>query len=104
MFRLVRRRPCSALLPYTTLFRSVRARGESLERREEHGRDRDGEHALRKHVEAEGGIDRRRGAVLVDQPRDRKSTRLNSSHQITSYAVLCLKTTTCTRRMQSTVA
>ena len=42
-------------------------RREARERREEHGRDRDGEHALRQHVDAERRIDRRRG-VLADQP------------------------------------
>src|SRR5207244_12151195 len=31
------------------------------------------------------------GEAERDQPRDRKSTRLNSSHQIISYAVFCLK-------------
>src|SRR5258708_26898774 len=68
---MIRRPPRSTLFPYTTLFRSLLA-------------DRDGEcveHPLRQ----------------VDQPpayhpmRDRKSTRLNSSHQIISYAVFCLK-------------
>src|SRR5258708_22299977 len=43
-----------------------------------------------------GGADRREAARVVDEhvhapPRDRKSTRLNSSHQIISYAVFCLK-------------
>src|SRR5207244_4945757 len=33
---------------------------------------------------------------IPSSPRDRKSTRLNSSHQITSYAVFCLKKTTTT--------
>src|SRR5258708_14499957 len=44
--------------------------------------------------------------VARDQPEDRKSTRLNSSHQIISYAVFCLKkkkkldnSTTCARRL-----
>src|SRR5215216_6903419 len=65
-FLMIRRPPRSTLFPYTTLFRpdDLRRAGE-------------------------------RGALLADgaardQP-DRKSTRLNSSHQIISYAVFCLK-------------
>src|SRR5207244_7769600 len=38
---------------------------------------------------AEGGAGETEGGCR--SPRDRKSTRLNSSHQITSYAVFCLK-------------
>src|SRR5258708_11983924 len=69
---MIRRPPRSTLFPYTTLFRSL-ARA---------ARNPDGvfDHAEpgatpRKHQSAE----------------DRKSTRLNSSHQIISYAVFCLK-------------
>src|SRR2546430_11959331 len=66
---MIRRPPRSTLFPYTTLFRSGRA----------HGGDRGGDAApdFRKHHP------RRR--------RDRKSTRLNSSHSQISYAVFCLK-------------
>src|SRR6266508_5716384 len=64
-FLMIRRPPRSTLFPYTTLFRS-RCRDEQLERPEP---------ALPLH----------RG------PRDRKSTRLNSSHVAISYAVFCLK-------------
>src|SRR5215216_2352124 len=64
---MIRRPPRSTLFPYTTLFRS---------------RDR---HVRR----PEGGGGARRRAVR--EPADRKSTRLNSSHQIISYAVFCLK-------------
>src|SRR5947208_12618598 len=72
-FLLTRRPPRSTLFPYTTLFRSQPARaGErpALERGDDAGRRRR----------------RRRPASS-----DRKSTRLNSSHQIISYAVFCLK-------------
>src|SRR5207244_7095323 len=65
---MIRRPPRSTLFPYTTLFRSDRVRGEVRRRR---GRGTEG--------------CRRRPR------RDRKSTRLNSSHQIISYAVFCLK-------------
>src|SRR6476660_10293026 len=71
-FLMIRRPPRSTLFPYTTLFRSRRVAAR-------HGRRRRGRRARR----------RRR----PDRPegRDRKSTRLNSSHQIISYAVFCLK-------------
>src|SRR5438552_14964382 len=75
-FLVIRRPPRSTLFPYTTLFRSVIHR-RCL--REE----------CRTHL---------RGLKTVSQPAnvvadgsDRKSTRLNSSHQIISYAVFCLK-------------
>src|SRR5207244_9121031 len=68
---MIRRPPRSTLFPYTTLFRS----------RERHPPDAD---------PFRPGGDRRDGGGR-DRPRDRKSTRLNSSHQIISYAVFCLK-------------
>src|SRR6266849_5655326 len=66
-FLMIRRPPRSTLFPYTTLFRSPRRRPAAHLR-----------------------------TVLLDQiggerHRDRKSTRLNSSHEWTSYAVFCLK-------------
>src|SRR5256885_8488623 len=73
-FLMIRRPPRSTLFPYTTLFRSPVRRGQ---------RGPDARHPAR------------------DQPRipeehqprhgDRKSTRLNSSHLVISYAVFCLK-------------
>src|SRR5574341_1737546 len=63
-FLMIRRPPRSTLFPYTTLFRSAQHRGHRV------------------HEPAHRG----------DVPRaDRKSTRLNSSHQLISYAVFCLK-------------
>src|SRR3712207_8970387 len=93
---MIRRPPRSTLFPYTTLFRSTRGGdldgdpqpGEGLvDSREQHRPDgRVGRrHALGHHLRAAGAGDRR----LVD--RDRKSTRLNSSHANISYAVFCLK-------------
>src|SRR5256885_7468011 len=81
---MIRRPPRSTLFPYTTLFRSPRRR-------------------LQHPTQAAKG--RCRGAwVLLSFPReaaattrtaiwwiDRKSTRLNSSHLVISYAVFCLK-------------
>src|SRR5258708_26629432 len=77
-FLMIRRPPRSTLFPYTTLFRS-RAR-------------RRGGHRLRRlGAERALGLGRRRLQLLGRSPVDRKSTRLNSSHQIISYAVFCLK-------------
>src|SRR5260221_5960646 len=90
---MIRRPPRSTLFPYTTLFRSLfvfkhvtiqEAAYSSLlkeERRELHGRV-----ASWLLQEAEIG-ESSQPAVLGD----RKSTRLNSSHTVISYAVFCLK-------------
>src|SRR2546426_7359605 len=75
---MIRRPPRSTLFPYTTLFRS--SRGRSLRRRHPQDaapeRARSVGHRRRRHHAARG---------------DRKSTRLNSSHLVISYAVFCLK-------------
>src|SRR2546426_11617293 len=72
-FLMIRRPPRSTLFPYTTLFRSVgRARGWGRRPRESGARS-----------------DRRSEQPAA--PIDRKSTRLNSSHLVISYAVFCLK-------------
>src|SRR5205809_5202677 len=65
-FVMLRPPPISTLFPYTTLFRSSRA--------------------------TPSGSGNRRAATRTRTPcRDRKSTRLNSSHGYISYAVFCLK-------------
>src|SRR5438105_6265757 len=84
---MIRRPPRSTLFPYTTLFRSL---GDVHEE-------------VVEYLDA-GGVGRRRRprpsqrAALLEQqlaagktPGDRKSTRLNSSHEWISYAVFCLK-------------
>src|SRR5258708_20700077 len=85
---MIRRPPRSTLFPYTTLFRSVLGEGGHLHLGED------------LHVETQLlGVDdghHRLDVALLAQaldapPADRKSTRLNSSHQIISYAVFCLK-------------
>src|SRR5216683_4091150 len=68
-FLMIRRPPRSTLFPYTTLFRS---RPERRAARRPCGRDRCRSRPAR-------------------SCRDRKSTRLNSSHDQISYAVFCLK-------------
>src|SRR2546427_8907366 len=86
---MIRRPPRSTLFPYTTLFRSLRT-SEQLdpEQREQLLA------ALRERRRRAGTADRPvllwAGAEVVT-PKDRKSTRLNSSHNQISYAVFCLK-------------
>src|SRR3712207_8097481 len=83
-FLIIRRPPRSTLFPYTTLFRSL------LRRLPGH---------LAHHPDPPGGGVRPVPPGPVHHPagervpadRDRKSTRLNSSHANISYAVFCLK-------------
>src|SRR3712207_8069852 len=81
-FLMIRRPPRSTLFPYTTLFRSSRVGG--------------GPHAARRFpggsptLGPNGDHAGYRTAPAV-RKRDRKSTRLNSSHANISYAVFCLK-------------
>src|SRR5205807_7455278 len=97
-FFMIQRPPRSTLFPYTTLFRSapLRDRGfldqssigrlcpllsiESGRQRRRQGRPHEGA--------GDAGQDRRHAKA---DRRDRKSTRLNSSHLVISYAVFCLK-------------
>src|SRR3712207_8048199 len=84
-FLMIRRPPRSTLFPYTTLFRSRGAK----ERTRDTPDQRDLRHPRpRLRVEPRGRADTRRQAR---RGRDRKSTRLNSSHANISYAVFCLK-------------
>src|SRR5256885_8894399 len=79
---MIRRPPRSTLFPYTTLFRSVTLFGGS-------------DYAMR----VWGRPDRLQalGLTVIDlvnagkSQKDRKSTRLNSSHLVISYAVFCLQ-------------
>src|SRR5256885_16600007 len=75
-FLMIRRPPRSTLFPYTTLFRS-----------------RDGRNPAHHGWRVPWRVVARRDADRVRQleRRDRKSTRLNSSHLVISYAVFCLK-------------
>src|SRR5256885_10210257 len=78
-FLMIRRPPRSTLFPYTTLFRSLDAH-------------------LNGRVQSSRGTSSARcsgrrdhGATSTTVQTDRKSTRLNSSHLVISYAVFCLK-------------
>src|SRR2546426_9318082 len=69
-FLMIRRPPRSTLFPYTTLFRS---------------------HALAARPVLEVADFAGESFVSLARDEDRKSTRLNSSHLVISYAVFCLK-------------
>src|SRR3712207_7083103 len=88
-FLMIRRPPRSTLFPYTTLFRSWRRDGEGRRAPSV------GQPVLRCAALRHGRAAERRqeGAALGywGRGRDRKSTRLNSSHANISYAVFCLK-------------
>src|SRR5256885_6304632 len=101
---MIRRPPRSTLFPYTTLFRSrchqcfreVMGIGETLRQlvraveKIRHGEGRFLAQHMRLQVRAQIGD---------DFVRDRKSTRLNSSHLVISYAVFCLKKKTTIPRL-----
>src|SRR5438034_6395497 len=84
------RPPRSTLFPYTTLFRS-RILQLSRERAKARGAPSATADARREPgTVAESDADLQAGGAL-DESLDRKSTRLNSSHTVISYAVFCLK-------------
>src|SRR2546426_7201026 len=97
---MIRRPPRSTLFPYTTLFRSIISIADERQRALKQGAfahltkpvTRD---ALeRTFTSIRAFIERRVKNLLVNVRSDRKSTRLNSSHLVISYAVFCLKTKT----------
>src|SRR5260221_3636806 len=87
---MIRRPPRSTLFPYTTLFRSIGAEESSELGPHVRQQDRQLPHQEAGRV----AFHRVPPALLRSQHpdrRDRKSTRLNSSHTVISYAVFCLK-------------
>src|SRR2546430_9259435 len=90
---MIRRPPRSTLFPYTTLFRSNGIRtverggtlGQDLDALD--GRYRNGRYVRECPLIATGSL----ALAIHERQRDRKSTRLNSSHSQISYAVFCLK-------------
>src|SRR5256885_10756347 len=95
---MIRRPPRSTLFPYTTLFRSVveaieqqhvaalAAQDEQQEASHEPRSQRLGQDASRQITRKS-----KQSSTWSMTSRDRKSTRLNSSHLVISYAVFCLK-------------
>src|SRR5258708_30067000 len=84
---MIRRPPRSTLFPYTTLFRSQLVSKLAHERKIE----RVSVAGVRRRDDVRNSIGNRRFRHRHRFFQDRKSTRLNSSHQIISYAVFCLK-------------
>src|SRR3712207_7942865 len=92
---MIRRPPRSTLFPYTTLFRSGLTMLELAER----GQEGDASASLQLTSVLGSGLGAGVGGALIGLmqtqgetlTRDRKSTRLNSSHANISYAVFCLK-------------
>src|SRR5438132_202250 len=92
-FLLFRRPPSPTLFPYTTLFRSVQLVGDAGDELAERGELRGLDHLLLRERQAELLV---LDDLLQQQMiQDRKSTRLNSSHTVISYAVFCLKKKKC---------
>src|SRR5256885_9402266 len=91
---MIRRPPRSTLFPYTTLFRSRPARRDraAVQQLRAAPASREGRPALHHAGARRRAADdpRRRACVTRLALRDRKSTRLNSSHLVISYAVFCL--------------
>src|SRR5437870_6594907 len=87
-FLMIRRPPRSTLFPYTTLFRSRR-------RQDQGASQGTGSHRL-----PIWGYENLR----TKHGRDRKSTRLNSSHVAISYAVFCLKKKTSSTTSQTAIS
>src|SRR5687768_17932150 len=86
---MIRRPPRSTLFPYTTLFRSRDVRQDVAEgHRLVVGRGIRVAVVVARGDGHDVGVG---GQVVTGQGRDRKSTRLNSSHGYISYAVFCLK-------------
>src|SRR2546428_8457884 len=98
---MIRRPPRSTLFPYTTLFRSRRTRYVTRNQTVLRNRKRrfhsctENVSGLTERCDAAFLINSYAGpmedAVTIYQEGDRKSTRLNSSHDQISYAVFCLK-------------
>src|SRR5207244_12121679 len=92
--------PISTLLPYTTLFRSNRHARKKRDDDDDDDKDDDDDDVEKRSSgsdvataagAAAGAAGLGLGMILLIVGGDRKSTRLNSSHQIISYAVFCLK-------------
>src|SRR3712207_7625405 len=90
---MIRRPPRSTLFPYTTLFRSWKQtlsqtealKRENLQTQLDSLKSQINPHFLFNNLSSLTSL------IMEDQRRDRKSTRLNSSHANISYAVFCLK-------------
>src|SRR2546429_3796420 len=93
---MIRRPPRSTLFPYTTLFRSTAGEHADHNKHQNYSDEsKNSADATARALRAHGNPLVSRSFVKIDYDaipfRDRKSTRLNSSHGYISYAVFCLK-------------
>src|SRR2546422_5906241 len=89
---MIRRPPRSTLFPYTTLFRSTPVYREMQRLADVIAKDFAPRSSAYHEIWLNGkNVSLAGRARSRDTPRDRKSTRLNSSHGYISYAVFCLK-------------
>src|SRR5258708_14332500 len=86
---MIRRPPRSTLFPYTTLFRSLNSMATLMKNMPQSTQKGEIEALLADAMPKADAMRYQRIAFVANE--DRKSTRLNSSHQIISYAVFCLK-------------
>src|SRR5436309_11801594 len=93
---MLRRPPRSTLFPYTTLFRSKLAFGLGLKAEQINEAVRFMSGLYKAFVETDASLCEINPFITTTDGRDRKSTRLNSSHVKISYAVFCLKKKTTT--------
>src|SRR5258708_29478079 len=88
---MIRRPPRSTLFPYTTLFRSALGADRSERLAKVARASLAAEDVVFERPREDRRILRHPSERTFVRSGDRKSTRLNSSHQIISYAVFCLK-------------
>src|SRR5258708_10530186 len=88
---MIRRPPRSTLFPYTTLFRSEQAQKVMRRRSQLEGAINKANYLQTSLGDIEVMLEFAHKDESMVAELDRKSTRLNSSHQIISYAVFCLK-------------
>src|SRR3712207_8432572 len=89
---MIRRPPRSTLFPYTTLFRSLRDAARAVTSLDRPlGEEEDAAFGDLLPSDAPAPEDEVHVSLRTEALRDRKSTRLNSSHANISYAVFCLK-------------
>src|SRR3712207_6973106 len=98
---MIRRPPRSTLFPYTTLFRSIQRRSRVAPAGDGGAGAEASEGEQTVQINPAGDESRTTQIAISGVNRDRKSTRLNSSHANISYAVFCLKKKICRNRFFS---
>src|SRR5947208_5298007 len=88
---MLRHPPRSTLFPYTTLFRSSGRGQQGRQKTARNAKRGERERVLQNRQQRRKADNRDQQSKRRRGREDRKSTRLNSSHQIISYAVFCLK-------------